>query len=144
MTEVKSDYITTAHIANGYVGSDKIASASPRRDAAPPPRHLACPFCGETARVHMTFDGSQAWGACRACHTTGPVGETEAEALERWNTRAADVTALFEEVLERCIWHAELTDKLTAHPTGHNAWNERTYAEYVRGRLAVLLGRDGD
>lgn len=52
-----------------------------------------CPFCGG-ADTHMTHSRRGEWFvACDdpACATIGPTRYTPNEALDAWNTRAADV-----------------------------------------------------
>ncbi len=49
-----------------------------------------CPFCGsENLRIKPLDDSLDGWVCCRACETTGPIGDspgTKASAL-KWNSR---------------------------------------------------------
>ncbi len=56
---------------------------------------LPCPFCGSEASVYATQRGGMYSVRCTGgpvkCPVTiiGPYGETTAEAMEKWNSRAA-------------------------------------------------------
>lgn len=48
-----------------------------------------CPFCGRTD-LEVTHNGTAArWYMCMTCRAEGPAGDSDAEAIEAWNSRAA-------------------------------------------------------
>ena len=50
-----------------------------------------CPFCGEEAMIitaESMHDGRLFGIMCSVCHSRGDVYDTEAEAVEAWNSRA--------------------------------------------------------
>jgi Lar family restriction alleviation protein len=67
------------------------------RDAVTSARRLyPCPFCGSAGRPYVAthlHDGriSQAYVSCDECSASGPAEDTEAAAVERWNTRRVPV-----------------------------------------------------
>lgn len=66
-----------------------------------------CPFCGSTELVIVEIG---VWVECKGCKTLGPDGNSEQEALEKWNKLHA-LTNLIE-WLEGEIANAELWHKL--------------------------------
>ena len=47
-----------------------------------------CPFCG-SADIHMMSgeDGHKSYVVCTSCMAEGPTGDSDEDALERWNQR---------------------------------------------------------
>ncbi len=50
------------------------------------PDLLPCPFCGSRS-AEIAFAGAKRFACCRYCSAGMPPRETEAEAVQMWNTR---------------------------------------------------------
>lgn len=59
--------------------------ASPRE--LHPGEFLLCPFCG-SSHVELSVSSMEPAMECRDCMAVGPECDTEAQAAEKWNTRA--------------------------------------------------------
>ena len=47
-----------------------------------------CPFCQDGGKLFINGGVGCRWVECSSCGCDGPARETEAEAIEAWNTRA--------------------------------------------------------
>lgn len=47
-----------------------------------------CPFCPDGGKLFINGGVGCRWVECSSCGCEGPAYETEAEAIEAWNTRA--------------------------------------------------------
>lgn len=64
-----------------------------RSDTRDAPGALPCPFCGSTDVHNWSSDdhdpGNPSWSMmCFSCECEGPHTDSEAAAIERWNSRA--------------------------------------------------------
>lgn len=51
--------------------------------------NLPCPFCGESGLRNFSYDLLYYY-ACDMCDSTGPLADSEEEALKLWNERYKD------------------------------------------------------
>ena len=61
-----------------------------------------CPFCQDGGKLFINGGVGCRWVECSSCGCDGPAYETEAEAIEAWNTRA-ERTCRYEST-DRCTW----------------------------------------
>lgn len=71
----------------------RINDLNPYRNGVPNKRGItpkvfkACPFCGFKNYELESFGGAAYRVLCKACQASGPLVDTEAEAITAWNLR---------------------------------------------------------